>query len=334
MSAHAEHALRCDIVEVGRRLYARGLIGGGEGNVSVRLDDALLVTPAGVCKGFLTPEMIVRTDLEGRPVDGGRASTETRMHTAVYRRRPDARAVVHAHPPTATGFAVAGIPLDRPVIAEAVVTLGPVPIVPYGQPATGDLAEHVAAAICASHALLMANHGALTVGETLYRAWERMETLEQLARVTLVTRVLGQDRLLPPRAVEELMAARAAAGYPPPACAIDAGTPVAAASFGTAPSSTVTLSQAELVRIISEAVERFGRIARTRSTTPQRHREHRDGERRERTCARSGEEATEGTDAREDDRLTPEQAPRVRVGRRGGGESGLSARRTARRQHG
>ena len=152
--------LRCDIVEVGRRLYARGLIGGNEGNVSVRKGDTLFVTPAGVCKGFLTPEMIVRTDLEGRPQGGGRASSEILMHTAVYRRRADVRAVVHAHPPTATGFAAAGIPLDRPLIAEAVVTLGAVPIIPYGQPSTTELAQSVGDAICTAHALLMANHGA------------------------------------------------------------------------------------------------------------------------------------------------------------------------------
>ena len=95
---------------------------------------------------------------------------------------------MHAHPPTATGFAVAGIALDRPLIAEAVVTLGPVPVIPYGQPSTEELADNVGRAVCDAQALLMANHGALAVGDTLERAWERMETLEQLARVTLVTR--------------------------------------------------------------------------------------------------------------------------------------------------
>jgi L-fuculose-phosphate aldolase len=254
-----EHQLRCDVVEVGRRLYARGLIGGHEGNVSVRVDDTLLITPAGVCKGFLNPEMIVRTDLDGRPVDGGRASTETRMHTAVYRRRPDVHAVVHAHPPTATGFAVAGIPLDRPLIAEAVVTLGPVPVIPYGQPSTEELADNVGRAMCDAQAVLMANHGAMAVGETLERAWERMETLEQLARVTLVTRILGQDRLLPAAEVGVLKAAAAQGGYPPPVCepmagGSPAGPPPPAI---TGAPGTVTLSQAELVRLITDAIERF-----------------------------------------------------------------------------
>ncbi len=255
-----DRELRCDIVEVGRRLYARGLIGGNEGNVSIRRGDSLFVTPAGVCKGFLTPEMIVRTTLEGRAEGGGRASTEILMHTAVYRRRADVTAVVHAHPPTATGFAAAGIPLDRPLIAEAVVTLGAVPIIPYGQPSTSELAQNVGDAICNAHALLMANHGAITVGDSIYRAWERMETLEQLARVALVTRILGQDRLLSGSAVEGLLAARTDAGYPPPACA--PGTaPAAAPSLGGPQASadgTVTLSRRELVRLIEDAVERFG----------------------------------------------------------------------------
>jgi len=252
-----EQQLRCDIVEVGRRLYARGLIGGHEGNISVRLESALLITPAGVGKGFLTPDMIVRTDLEGRPLDGGRASTETLMHTAVYRRRADVHAVVHAHPPTATGFAVAGIALDRPLIAEAVVTLGPVPVIPYGQPSTEELADNVGRAVCDAQALLMANHGALAVGDTLERAWERMETLEQLARVTLTARLLGRDNLLPGAEVGRLEASRARSGYPPPVCdpvPASRAVPTAGRAAGA-----VTLSEEQLVRLITEAVERFRR---------------------------------------------------------------------------
>ena len=253
-----EQQLRCDIVEVGRRLYARGLIGGHEGNISVRLEAALLITPAGVGKGFLTPDMIVRTDLEGRPLDGGRASTETLMHTAVYRRRADVHAVVHAHPPTATGFAVAGIALDRPLIAEAVVTLGPVPVIPYGQPSTEELADNVGRAVCDAQALLMANHGALAVGATLEQAWERMETLEQLARVTLVARLLGRDNTLPGAEVGRLEESRTRSGYPPPVCDPAPGSPRPVAA-GPRAGGAVTLSEEQLVRLITEAVERFRR---------------------------------------------------------------------------
>ncbi|HEY3119639.1 MAG TPA: class II aldolase/adducin family protein [Vicinamibacteria bacterium] len=256
MPAEDEGRIRADIVEVGRRLYARGLIGGNEGNISVRQESLLFITPAGVCKGFLSPEMIVRADLAGRPMEGGRASTEVLMHTAVYRRRADVTAVVHAHPPTATGFAVAEIPLDRPLIAEAVVTLGRVPIIPYGQPSTTELSENVGNVICDAHALLMANHGAITVGDSIWRAWERMETLEQLARVTLVSRLLGGGTPLAPGAVDRLMEARASAGYPPPSCDVP-GAPVAAAPTAGG-DDRVVLSRAELVRLVAEAVERFG----------------------------------------------------------------------------
>src|SRR6187401_1262486 len=194
-----EAQLRADIVEVGRRMYARGYTASNDGNISVRLDaNRLLMTPKSVCKGFMDPAMMCITDLAGTKLAGDRdPSSEMQMHLEVYRQRPDAIAVVHAHPPTATGFAVAGIPLDRAVLAEVVTTLGSVPIAEYGQPSTEELADNVGRAICDAQALLMANHGALAVGETLERAWERMETLEQLARVTLVTRLLGRDQLLP-----------------------------------------------------------------------------------------------------------------------------------------
>ena len=215
-----EPGLRAAIVEAGRRLYAMGLIAGNEGNLSVRDGQRLLVTPGGACKGYLSAEDVVVTDLEGRTA-GGRASSEVLMHAAVYRARPDVRAVVHAHPPVATGFAVAGVALDRPLLAEPVVTLGPVPIVPFGTPSTGDLARQVEQAIGRAHALLLANHGALTVGETLWRAWERMETLEQLARVALAARLVGQPRELVGDALASLEALRAPAGYPPPPAAGD-----------------------------------------------------------------------------------------------------------------
>jgi L-fuculose-phosphate aldolase len=256
----SEGRVRADIVEIGRRLYARGLIGGNEGNVSVRQADVLFVTPPGVCKGFLTPDMVVRTDLAGRPLDGARASTEVRMHTAVYARRPDVCAVVHAHPPTATAFATAGLPLDRPLTAEAVVTLGTVPLIPYGTPSTHELADNVADAICGAQALLLANHGALTVGDDVYRAWERMETLEQVARVALLTRIIGRDVLLPAEEIERLAGLRAAYGYPPPVCAPEAASSMSGGNESRrSDGDTVVLTRAQLVRLVTEAVERFRR---------------------------------------------------------------------------
>jgi L-fuculose-phosphate aldolase len=214
VAARAE--LRAAIVEVGRRLYAKGLIAGNEGNVSARDGVRLLVTPGGTCKGFLRPEDVVETDLDGHAVSGGRATSEILMHAAVYRARVDVHAVVHAHPPVATGFAVAGLALDRPLLAEPVVALGPVPLVPFGTPSTPDLAQQVGEAIATAQALLLANHGALSVGETLWRAWERMEVLEQFARITLAARLVGRAHELGGEAVASLEALQAAAGYPPP----------------------------------------------------------------------------------------------------------------------
>src|ERR1044071_7320492 len=165
MSTASERTLREQIVEVGRRLYARGYTASNDGNISVRLDDRrLLMTPKSVCKGFMSPDMMCITDLDGKKMAGDRdPSSEMQMHLEVYRQRPDAIAVVHAPPPTATGFAVAGIPLDRAVLAEVVTTLGSVPIAEYARPSTPELPEAVRKYIKAHDGLLLANHGALTV---------------------------------------------------------------------------------------------------------------------------------------------------------------------------
>jgi L-fuculose-phosphate aldolase len=212
-----EQHLRAEIVEIGRRLYARGLVSGHEGNLSVRMGHALLVSPTGVCKGFLRPEDIVLADLHGHAPGARRASMETPLHAEIYGRRSDVGAVVHAHPPTATGFAVAGVPLDQPLTAEAVLKLGAVPIVPYETPSSRELAEAVGRSIEGTQALLLANHGALTVGASLEEAWERMESLEALARISLVTRLLGQAHVLSAPDMQRLLALGVSVGYPPPA---------------------------------------------------------------------------------------------------------------------
>src|SRR5512133_3504374 len=162
----SESQLRADVVEVGRRLYARGYTASNDGNISVRLDAGrLIMTPTSVCKGFMTPDMMCITDLDGKKIAGDRnPSSEMQMHLEVYRQRPEVQAVVHAHPPIATGFAVAGIPLDRAVLAEVLTTLGSVPIADYATPSTSELPQAVGKYIKAHDGMLLANHGALTVG--------------------------------------------------------------------------------------------------------------------------------------------------------------------------
>ena len=213
--------LRHDIVEVGRRLWTRGFVASNDGNISVRVaEDRLLMTPASVSKGFMTPELMVVTDLAGQVVSaapGRRPSSEMQMHLVAYRERPDIRAVVHAHPPLSTGFAVAGIPLDRAVLAEVVTTLGSIPIAQYGTPSTRQLAESVAPYVRAHDGLLLANHGALALGTDLFGAYYKMETIEHFARISLVARMLGREHLLSREEVDRLQGLRGTYGIASPA---------------------------------------------------------------------------------------------------------------------
>ena len=174
-----EEKLRADIVEVGRRLYARGYTASNDGNISVRLDHGrLLMTPTGVCKGFMDVGMMCITDLEGRKLEGDRSpSSEIAMHLEVYRERPEIQAVVHAHPPVATAFAVAGIPLDRAVLAEVVTTLGSIPIAEYATPSTKELPQAVRKYVKAHDGMLLANHGALTLGSDLFAAYYKLSLI-------------------------------------------------------------------------------------------------------------------------------------------------------------
>lgn len=220
-----ESQLRADIVEVGRRLWVRGFVASNDGNISVRLDDhRLLMTPASVSKGFMTPDMMVITDLDGKTLEaapGRKPSSETMMHLVVYRNRPDVNAVVHSHPPLATGFAVAGIPLDRAVLAEVVTTLGSIPIAQYGTPSTRELADAVTPYIRTHDGLLLANHGALALGTDLFAAYYKMETIEHFAKISLVARMLGREHILSTEEVGRLQALRGTYGIaaPAPICA-------------------------------------------------------------------------------------------------------------------
>ncbi|HXW07962.1 MAG TPA: class II aldolase/adducin family protein [Vicinamibacterales bacterium] len=214
-----ESQLRADIVEIGRRLYTRGYTASNDGNISVRLDDhRLLMTPRSVCKGFMQPDFMCITDLDGRKLAGERdPSSEMQMHLEVYRQRPDVRAVVHAHPPIATGFAVAGVPLDKAVLAEVITTLGSVPIAEYATPSTRELPEAVRKYVRAHDGMLLANHGALTLGGDLYAAYYKMETIEHFAKISLVARLLGGERLLSRDEVMRLQGLRGSYGIAAPA---------------------------------------------------------------------------------------------------------------------
>ena len=196
-----------------RQLAARGLIAGQDGNLAVRLSPTrALVTPSGLIKALLAPSDMVEVDLSGEKRRGRRKPTsELDLHLRILRRRPDVGAVVHAHPPTATGFAVAGEGFDRLVLPELILLVGRVPLVPYGTPGTPELGDRVEPYIDRHDALLLANHGAVTVGPTLDAAWIRMESLEHAARILFAARALGRVTELANDAVARLEAGRARA---------------------------------------------------------------------------------------------------------------------------
>jgi len=272
MTAPSEQQIRLDIIEVGRRMYARGYTASNDGNISVRLDaERLIMTPTNVCKGFMTPDMMCITDLDGRKIAGDRnPSSEMKMHLEVYRQRSDAKAVVHAHPPIATGFAVAGIPLDRAVLAEVVTTLGSVPIAEYATPSTNELPEAVRKYVKAHDGMLLANHGALTLGADVFGAYYKMETIEHFAKISLVARLLGGERLLSRDEVTRLEKLRGSYGIssPAPICAspvdvdadpvacqtIQSPTSVAGARLVPDSAGEIRLTYSELTALIEDAV--------------------------------------------------------------------------------
>lgn len=203
MSYDAERAA---IIEVGRLLDLKDLVTATEGNISMRVADGHLVTASGINKGSMRAEHVILIDHEGRRATEGPAITsEAMMHAAIYRLRPDVHAIVHAHPPTATAFAVAHVQLDERILAESVLVLGSVPLIPYATPGTEELANLVAESLRQGHAALLANHGAITVGKTLAQAHQRMETLEHVARVAFMARLLGGARQLPAADIERLL---------------------------------------------------------------------------------------------------------------------------------
>lgn len=207
---------RREVVEVCRRLYDRALIAGPDGNVSVRLGpDRVLVTPTGMSKVDVGVDDLVEVALDGAHRRGSRrASSEIAVHLRIYQRRPDVHAVVHAHPPTATGFAVAGEEFASCVLPEIIFQVGWVPLVPYDMPGTAALADRFDPFIATHDAFLMANHGAVTSGPSLLIAHQRMESLEHTARILLAARLLGRVNELAPSQVAALVAARERAGVP------------------------------------------------------------------------------------------------------------------------
>lgn len=199
------------ILDIGQRMYVRNFVAANDGNISIKTGDhEIWATPTGVSKGFMKKKMLVKVDLEGNVLEGTyRPSSELKMHLRAYRENPDLQAVCHAHPPICTSFSIAGIPLDEPILAEAVITLGEVPVTPYAELGTDEVADAIAPYCRTHHGVLLANHGAVTWGQDAYSAYYRLESMEYYAQILLITgKVLGRQNLLTKEQVERLTAMR------------------------------------------------------------------------------------------------------------------------------
>lgn len=212
----SEYEVKKEICEIGKRIYNKGMVAANDGNISVKLNDnEFLCTPTGVSKGFMTPDYICKVDKTGKVLKANgnfKPSSEIKMHMRVYVQRPDVQSVVHAHPMYATGFAIAGIPLDQPIMPEAVIGLGEVPIVPYGTPSTMEIPDAVEKYLENYDAVLLENHGALTYADCLLGAYHKMESVEFYAQLLFIAKQVGGPQELPDSEVKKLCNMRASYG--------------------------------------------------------------------------------------------------------------------------
>lgn len=209
-----ESELREAICEYGRRMYARNLVGGTDGNLSARLPDGnFLCTPSGVSKGYMKAEDLIVADGQGNKLRGtGKVTSEFFTHLACYEERPDIAAVVHAHPPTATAFTLAGISLAEPVLPELVAALGGIPVTAYATPGTPEGNDVIRPLIRLCDGVMLDRHGSVTVGTTLESAYFKLEKLEHSATVILAARQLGAVAKLGAAEVDRVLATRAPYG--------------------------------------------------------------------------------------------------------------------------
>jgi len=206
--------LKSDIIEVGRRLYQNGFISSTDGNISIRIDEKrIIATASGVNKGALKRSDLVVVDRRGKRLQGGKEpSSELAMHLYIYDQRPEIAAVVHAHPPYCTGFAAAGIPLDRCVLPEIILTIGAVPLASYATPSTPEVIESLRTFIPECDAVMLANHGAVTLGKDVMDAYWKLERIEHAAKISYIARTLGGEKVLPKEEVQKLVDIREKSG--------------------------------------------------------------------------------------------------------------------------
>jgi len=253
-----EREYREDIVQIGKLVFQKGWVAANDGNISLRMDaERILATPTGVSKGMIGVDDLIVVDNQGNKVSGRLERTsEIAMHLKIYEMRPDIRAVVHAHPPVATGFATAGKPLNLGLLPEVVISLGCVPIADYGLPGTAALTEPMLPLIPKYDALLMANHGAVCYGEDVFKAYFRMETMEHFARIQLVAELLGGPKVLPREEVDKLLDSRTRYGVKARSAG-EAGCPLAAGHI-LGGEERFYVTRSELIGLVDEALRARG----------------------------------------------------------------------------
>lgn len=218
---YSEQQLRHEMCRIGQLMHQKGFIDGTAGNITARLDDhRILATPSGLAKGFMRPEQLLIVNLDGERVDELtdanhhlRPTSESYMHLECYRKRPDVNGVVHAHPPTAVALTLIEYDFKQCIIPEMVVILGLVPTTSYTTPASSENRDAIADLIPEHDAILLSNHGSLTVADTLWNAYLKLESLEHGATIIHRALQLGQITAnIPPEQVEKLLQQRKALG--------------------------------------------------------------------------------------------------------------------------
>ncbi len=193
------------VAEFARKLAAQGLIVGSEGNISLKAKEYIYTTPTGVLKAELTPSQVVVMDSGGKIVEGGRPSSEWPMHVAIYQKRPDVKAVVHAHPPYTLALSLAGFDFSRPLLAEAVIFLKEIAVIPFALPGTEEVPKAMEPYLQKSRVFILERHGAVTLGKDLAEAFNLMLILEQVSRVTWLALSLNSEaKPLSPEELERL----------------------------------------------------------------------------------------------------------------------------------
>lgn len=264
----SEQEHRKDIIDIGRLVYQKGWVAANDGNITIRLDQhRILATPTGVSKGMMSLDDLIIVNMQGNKIEGRKERTsEIAMHTTIYSMRSDIHAIVHTHPPVATGFASAGRPLNLALLPEVIIGLGCVPLIDYGLPGTPALTEPMLPYIPKYDAILMGNHGAVCYGEDVYKAFFKMETMEHFARISLVAELLGGARPLPRAEVDKLFDSRTRYGVkakagPAPGC------PVVAEDMNQAPAPDLSagsstdrfyVTRQELINLVDEALKARG----------------------------------------------------------------------------